>query len=423
MKHNILLLLIDCLRHDRCLRGSGKHYDTPFIDYLSMKGTNFSQAISVTSFTSPCVTSILTGVYPFRHGIERQIGKLKPECVTLAEILKKAGYTTCAMVTGPLWPQLGINRGFDYYLYRDADVTIYTGLKDKLESYLEKMRKPWFTFVHLWELHFPRYLPKRSKLKYRFSVDIYDRALTCLDHELLTILEKIDLDETIVMLLSDHGEQLPSSFESIYRNVLACIMRTMGSQSIPWYKLWEFVFKIFPNLSKIQGHSFNIYDSQIRVPLIFAGNGFPKNKTVKQQVSQIDILPTIIDALGLSRDLDIEVEGRSLMPLINNAHLPKRAVYIGPAGIFEKRGGLVEGLRTSKWKYISVYDKGAPLELYDLESDPKETENLVGANKEIVRKFRRELRKIKSSHTSSSLEITQDEKRKLRERLKTLGYF
>lgn len=420
MRNNILFLLIDCLRADKIL---GR--ETPFIDYLSRNGVSFTQAISATSFTTPCVASILTGVYPFTHGIEWfSANKLNPQCVTLAELLRKNGYTTCAMVTGPLDPQLGLDRGFDNYLYRNEDENIYSGFKGQLESHLEKMKRPWFLFLHLWELHYPIYLPKHLEMKYSLSLDKYDKAFTCLDHQLATILKKLDFNETIVILHADHGERLPSSLESIQRNLLAYLKKGLINDAV-WFRLSKKLFQWFPNLRKKQGHGYHLYDPLIRVPLIFAGNGFPKNRIIKKQVSQIDILPTIVDALEL-KDLNIEVQGRSLLPLINKEDTLERAVYIGPGGIRDiwppRKDEWLEGLRTAKWKYISAYNKEKPVELYDLENDPKELNNLVNIRKEITQRFKEELREIKLSRPKVHLRMTQKEEEKIKKRLRHLGY-
>lgn len=424
LKPDILFLLVDCLRADYCQKQASR--SAGFMQYLFRSGTSFLQAISVTSFTSPCVASILTGVYPFVHGVEWFGGnKVNPTCKNLAEILHDSGYTTCALVTGPLLPELGLEKGFDFYEHRDEEDNLYSGFKVRLESHIENIRKPWFMFVHLWELHYPIYLPKDMSRKYSLSLNKYEKAVASLDDELSTILKKLDLDRTIVVLHSDHGERLPTSYESIPRNLIG-LFREHLFDPLVWIKLSRKLFQLFPRLTKKQGHGFHLYDPLVRVPLFFTGPGFPKNRVIRQQISQIDILPTLLDAIGLPIDHLAEVQGRSLIPVINNDGELEKAVYLGPAGMFDtygpQRDEWIEGLRTPKWKYISRFSTGVPVELYDLENDPNEVYNLIEKEKNIVQKFKKELKELKSKACAERLKMTQVEKERIKERLKALGY-
>jgi arylsulfatase A-like enzyme len=439
LKNNVLFLLIDCLRADRCYgREADDPYNTPFINYLLKKGSNFTQSISVASFTTPCVTSILTGLYPFTHGINWFYGKkLDPSIPTLAEILKKSGYNTCAMVTGPLNESLandlGIDRGFDEYLYRKEYETIYSEFKNQLIKKLETMRKPWFLFLHLWELHYPIYLPENIEMKYKLSPYKYDKALSCLDHQLFSILKNLDLDETTIIYTADHGEQLPKKSESIQRNLLTFLPNMLKIPERERKKFWVFLIrnlqKYIPSLRKKQGHGFHLFDYLIRIPLIITGNGFPEGKNVTSQVSQVDILPTIIDAQGLSNKINIETHGTSLLENINNDFQSEKEAYIGPGGVWAEGGNIhqqeewIEGLRTSKWKYISQYNKENPVELYDLQNDPNEYENLVYKRKDIVEKFKKKLKDMKMMKIKvDDASYTEEEEEIIIQRLKALGY-
>ena len=151
---NILFILVDCLRAD-AIWGAQRRTVTPTIDRLMQRGTYFSQAISTTSTTTPCVASMLTGNYPFSHGIRTLSGyKLNSECVTLPQVLKKAGYHTYAMVTGPLSPITGLDRGFDEYEYRTKETYLSDGWGENLRRKFRQreLREPWFVFLHLWEI-------------------------------------------------------------------------------------------------------------------------------------------------------------------------------------------------------------------------------------------------------------------------------
>lgn len=131
-RKNVLFLLVDCLRADKCW-GNKRTAKTPTIDSLCQKGTVFSQAISTTTTTSPSVASILTGVYPPVHGIRSLSGyKLNHRMKTLAEVFLENGYNTYAEVTGPLLPVLGLNKGFDEYKLRDRNDNLYSSWYESL---------------------------------------------------------------------------------------------------------------------------------------------------------------------------------------------------------------------------------------------------------------------------------------------------
>ena len=122
MPRNLLYLLIDSLRADHCYgeQGSAK---LPVFNRLRQQGTSFTQAIAAASSTSPSVGSIMTGLYPFAHGLRTGVGhELTSTCTTLAEALRQHGYQTCAMVAATsLRPETGLSRGFTEYFARDGE--------------------------------------------------------------------------------------------------------------------------------------------------------------------------------------------------------------------------------------------------------------------------------------------------------------
>ena len=434
---NLLFILVDSLRYDKCLSNFKPPYNLDYISYLRKNGTFCSQAVSTTSFTTPSVVSILTGVYPFFHGIEWFSGhKLNPRCLTLAELLKQRGYHTCAMVTGPLAPFVEIDRGFDDYLYRNETETIHSPFKSDVQRFLTSIKKPWFPFLHLWELHFPIFLPEASEKKYLLTKYKYDIALNYLDIQLSNVFKNVDLEDTLIILTGDHGESRVQHSESILRNLFALvpsILHIPGNQRNKfWITMRRKMNKYIPAFQEKQGHGFNINDVLIRVPLIFAGKGFPKAKIINQQVGHVDLLPTILDNLGFLHELKLNIHGRSLLPLLHDDQsLSEKPLYIGPAGIKPVRNdeelramkeNYIEGLRTSKWKYISRYNKDEPLKLFDLEKDPLEQKNLLNSRENVVSRFREHLKKIRSNHFQPKIDMTKEEDEFIKERLMSLGY-
>ena len=205
---NVLFIVVDCLRADRCW-GDNRSCKTPAIDKLCSESTVFTQAISVSSYTVSSFASILTGTYPFVHGLRGKGGKYKlnPNCTTLPEVFRKNGYNTYAEVTGPLLGFLGFERGFDSYYRRDNKDTIYS---DWGKSFISKLKnngyeEPWFLFVHSWEIHDPPRIVLKEYDSSKYGKTSYDRAVSSLDSKLKEIFEIIDKD-TLLIITGDHGE-------------------------------------------------------------------------------------------------------------------------------------------------------------------------------------------------------------------------
>lgn len=425
---NILFLLIDCLRADMCF-GPDRPVETPLIDSLVKTGTAFTQAISVSTSTLPTVSTMLTGVYPFLHGVLPIPGKkeilssLNPKCATLQEVLQRGGYSTRAMVTGPLL-HLGLDRGFDEYSHRDARVTLYTDWRTQLKETIRGCgsSEPWFLFLHLFELHMPRVLLRRFN-KRRYGTNRYQRALSCLDHHLPEILDLVDLDRTIVLLHGDHGENCdfpPTLFKPLYTKPGNALNVRFGIRR----KILRLRNIRLGQLDMKEGvdwtaHGKFLYEFAVSVPLIAVGKGiFPEGKIVDTQISQIDIMPTILDAVGLLDRLDQRIHGRSLMPLVGGGALEDRPVLL--------ESGKRVGIRTSRLKLIR--DKSNPdmVELYDLKSDPAEDHNLADEENGLVTRLSESLREIRSLDfpelSSERVEITGEEKEALEAQLRALGY-
>ena len=108
---NVLLVVIDCLRADR-LEGVGEAR-IPGLHRLRDEGLSFTQAISGASNTTPSFATMLTGRYPFAHGVRKLRSKLGTGVPVLAEMLAAHGYHTVGRVTGPLFRESGIGRGFE----------------------------------------------------------------------------------------------------------------------------------------------------------------------------------------------------------------------------------------------------------------------------------------------------------------------
>jgi len=150
---------------------------------------------------------------------------------------------------------------------------------------------------------------------------------------------------------------------------------------------------------KFSRHGFHVYDYLVRVPLLFAGRGiFPEDTWISDQVRQIDVFPTIVEALGLKHD-NIKIHGRSLLPLIKGQKLPQVPAYSEACGrVLRDKSNWLAGIRTPKFKYvIAPYTTTIPDALYDLEKDPNEKKNIATKRPDIVQELRQKLQEIRKA--------------------------
>ena len=144
---------------------------------------------------------------------------------------------------------------------------------------------------------------------------------------------------------------------------------------------------------------------------------------IEQQVRQVDIFPTLCQLIGISSDLG-EINGRSLVPLLNEQSLNEEPAYIESGSVSAKKLGKVIGIRTTNYKYLrSRNDLTKNVTLYDLKNDPDETKNIASSNKQIVNDMECTLQKIRGDYTMDSpIEMTKEENEKIEKELKKLGY-
>jgi len=365
MRRNILFITIDSLGADKCW--SPKGLRLKYFEQIRKKGVVFTHAISTTSSTTPSIASIHTGLYPEEHGIVSTYGcRLKDTAKTLAEIAKENDYTTFAHVSGPLMPQTGLNKGFEKYVYRPAEFMVrflrwgYPIKLTRINGYLLrkeaplilKNENPWFYWIHLLDIH-NRW--RSSKGWRNRSLSGYENALIALDGKIAGIMERVDLKKTLVVISADHGHHISTMDPK--RN----------------------------GVHYEEAHGFHVYDTLVHIPLLMIGDGLIRRGiTVDEQISTVDILPSIVDLLGLKNET--KTSGQSFAGLMDRTtpgrknSFSERPVYVEACGSILKRSGrpFLIGIRTAKWKYVIPKDRksGKHPELYDLTNDPKELENV-----------------------------------------------
>jgi len=445
-RKNVLFLLIDCLRADAC-HGTSRQVCTPVLDALCHRGTVFTQAISVAGSTPVCMASLFTGMYPFVHGIRPlsinrfylSTTKLNPDCRTLVEILRDSGYDTYATVTGPMLDVTDLHRGFQRYQYREKDdIYLHQGFGKgltKLLSDLNSEKAPWFLFVHLWELHAPRQVSPEFNSA-RYGSNRYERAVSSLDLQLGEILKEVDFGSTLVVIHGDHGEGTRSPFEFLLHPMLH---DRIGIKLMRLF--YNVFFKWIHQYRSLQGaHGLNLFDDIVRVPLILIGPGIPEGRIIGKQVSQVDIMPTLLDLLGMKADHRSSIHGRSLYPLITGEQWEERPVYMEAysgksvshrylpmkwvGARFSAPPALV-GIRTSQWKCLWVpEDPRIRPELYDLKGDPSELKDLFTTRPEVTAELQAHLSRIGGDGwpVEPHAGMTPEEQARVEKRLRELGY-
>jgi arylsulfatase A-like enzyme len=411
LRPNILFLLIDCLRAD-ALFGTDRGARTPTLDRLVQAGVSCSQAVSSASSTTPCVASLLTGTYSFVHGIRSIFGlKMNSTVPSLVEALRADGYHTIAEVSGPLFPETGLDRGFDVYHFREGSAYLSTAWGADLRRRLQgtEFRAPWFLFLHLWELHHHRHiLPAFASRSY--GRNRYERALSSLDAELTPFLAVLPAN-TLVVIHGDHGER---------------VVKTDLQ-----YRLYRLSRDLLGRTTmKREGHEMDVSEDLIRVPLVFTatnGDGHPllhSGTQVSQLVRQVDALPTVLDLVGVPAPTS--VHGRSLVPaLANNAPLGIEAYLEAFLRVRSDPRNRRVGWRTEEWKYIyAPQNPQLAEELYHLPSDPQERQNLASRRPDVVAMLRQRIEFIQQGPVAPNpgQVMSPEEQAQIEKRLVELGY-
>ena len=333
---NILLITIDTLRADRLSCYGNSSFKTPNIDGLAEKGILFSRAFAHNSLTLPSHANILLGTTPLYHGVQDNFNfVVKDNFLTLAEYLKKFGYSTGAFIGGaPLDSKFGLDQGFDVYdddfaLERKADKVM-----EKALQWMKNQTSHWFIWIHLFDPHYS-YEPPEPFLS-RFKTTPYDGEVAYTDYilgRLFNHMEQSRLsNNTLIVFTADHGESLGDHGEDT--------------------------------------HGIFAYNSTIWVPLIISIPGIKPRET-DQLVSHIDIFPTVCDVLGIDKPQNLQ--GLSLLPITKGKKLPKREIYFESFQPYYTLGWApLQGYISQKDKF---FDSPIP-ELYDLVTDFDEKNNL-----------------------------------------------
>lgn len=380
---DVILITIDTLRADALAFAGNTKVETPLLDRLAREGVVFTNAHAHNVVTLPSHANILTGLYPYQHGVRDNAGfVLGREHVSVAELLKQKGYATGAFVGAyPLDARFGLDRGFDVYddRYREGTAPTQFVMAERPAPEVLEAVRAWyhatsgkkFLWIHLYDPHAPYSAPPPFDAKYRQDPYLGEVAFT--DAELGRFLEPILSGgrPTFLIVTSDHGESLGEHGELT--------------------------------------HGLFAYEATLKVPLILHEPGRLEPGVETRSVRHVDIIPTILERLGLA--VPKGLPGRSLLAMEGD-----RDTYFESLTASLNRGWApLVGMIHQRHKYIDL-----PLpELYELQSDPAEQQNIIGENRRMLSRIRKLLTESAPNRQTAERNVSREE----RSKLLSLGYF
>ena len=420
-KPNILFILTDDQGAWAMGCAGNTDIETPNLDRIARQGVRFDNFFCASPVCSPARASILTGMIPSAHGVQDWIrsGNLDQDLlgdkkddpyyaceskpipylegmITYTDVLKENGYH-CALsgkwhLGDSIRPQHGfekwftIGRGGCYYnkadIVEEGNISYETRyitnvITDKALDYMREFggkEDPFYLSVHYTAPHSPwdedqhpaEYIERYRDCGFTATPDLpihpnqvptapfgtgevrksllrgYYAAITAMDAEVGRLLDELEAQgleqDTIVMFMADNG-------------------MNMGHHGI-----WGKGNGTFP---------FNMYDTAVKVPFLVSWPGhYPQGLVSQRMCSQYDFFQTLMDMLGIDRELPAGLPGRSFADVFSGHDSGDGAVVI-----YDEYGP-TRMIRTREWKYIHRYPYG-PDELYHLTEDPDENENLI----------------------------------------------
>ncbi len=377
-----IIYLVDTLRADHTQPYGYGRDTTPKLLEFAKDAVLFEQAISHSSWTKPSVASILTSLLPGRHRAVQLRDPLDPGLVTLAEMLEAKGYATGAAIANSVIYSAGTNfeQGFGHFAglhgaeNRPSKLVEAQVVVDEALRWIDSRRGfPRFLYIHTMDPHVPYAPPPPFDRKYQpHPTPGHPGVDPRTDY-----LEPLDRDRLMAQYDGDiaYGDQEFGRFiAELKRRGLydRAVIAFVGDHGEEFQEHGQFL------------HGKSVFDELIQVPLLVK---FPRQKSagqrVKQQVQTGDILPTLLQSLGLEVPQPPTIVGRPLQAVVRGG-TPEPPVV----SEISHRGFVANGMRTGKDKYIQRFSPKEDELYFDLLQDPKELNSRLGESKERVRLLR-----------------------------------
>jgi arylsulfatase A-like enzyme/Tfp pilus assembly protein PilF len=394
--YNLIIITLDTTRADYIGYNNPEIKTlTPHINGLAREGISFQNCFAPTPLTLPSHCSLFTGTYPMSHGVRNNASyALGTAEITLAEIFKKNGYTTHAVISAyVLSSKFGLNQGFEVYddsLDSTRMVNSFTSeipadrVYAKFKIWFDThFNEKFFSWIHFYDPHQPYTPPPPFDERYRNNPYAGEVAFADLYvGKIISDLKKKGIFErTLVVIFGDHGEDLGEHDE--------------------------------------YGHGTFCYNESLRVPLIFSNNlGYRSGTRINTRIHLVDVLPSLLELFGMkSRS---KTQGESLLgmnPVQSGDE--NRLIYFESMYPNEEMGWApVTGIIEGHFKYIHL----PKAELYDLKADPGEKNNLYYKKFNVSGKLKKRLEAFVLSHSEKKKAYRKTMSSEDMKHLESLGY-
>jgi choline-sulfatase len=406
---SVLLLTLDTTRADALGayfgkdlgkdRGKdrGQRAHTPVLDGLAACGVRWTQAITPTPLTLPAHTSLFTGLVPPEHGVEINSREALPRNLpTLAEAFTARGYRTAGLVASLILDRrFGLARGFQLYDDKVPGDSSRRDARQMTDAALEWLKrrpggnppagKPLFLWVHYYDPHEP-YRAQDADPK-AGAAQLYAGEVAFMDREIGRLLAALPggAERWLIAAVGDHGESLGEHGE--------------------------------------RNHGLFLYQATVHVPLILAGPGVPRGKTVEDAASTSRLAATLLRLAGTGQAAGPFGDGLPGLPgLPGGGRGAVGPVYLASRYTLTAYGwSPLEGMFDGRFKLIV-----APRpELYDLATDPGETRNLIADQREPARRLKEALAAARRSfkvRPANAADMADTADPELARSLESLGY-
>jgi arylsulfatase A-like enzyme len=295
-RRNIILITVDSLRIDRLDPYTGKSELTPAIGELAARGVIFTRAYTASPSTAAATASILTGLYPIRHGLRDDLGgHLEEAVVPIARQLQAAGMHTGAVAGSvKVDSDRGLDSGFDSYR-NVIEGIVKLGVGRSYERRADRVLeiatefldaapagRPFFLWLNFYDPHYDHAPPRH--LQERFGEESYEGEVAHVDAQIAALMRTLQardlVGRTDLLLAGSHGEGLGDHGEI--------------------------------------GHGSYLFETTIRVPLVIAlaGDRGREGATIERPVSLVDLGPTVLELAGL--EVPAGLDGESLLPVLRS---------------------------------------------------------------------------------------------------------
>ncbi len=434
---NVILIAIDALRADHLGCYGYARETSPNLDALAKEAVLFKNCYVQSSWTKPSTASLFTSFYPTMHQTILNRVELPDELTTIAEILQDQGFITYSYVANAnLKAIFNFDQGFDFfddYLMRDKlryiclrntipfNIVIKKITGKGFEAHgperdniklVNKRVIPWlkkykdenfFMYIHYMDPHAPYWPPRPYRNMFPCDkkdnnskdISLYDGEIRFADEYIGKLFDRLKAwgiyDKTLIIITADHGEAFGEHGD--------------------------------------RAHGHTIYQHQLKVPLIIKyAKSLPQGKIIEPQVRNIDIMPTILDILNIS--YTGHLEGMSLLPLCRGKDDQGQRENIYVEENLRNQFILKGIIRDNTWKYIFTeksewrdVKRLGHEELYNLADDPRELNNLLGQESEVLKFMRAKLDFYKRYCEERAVSPAQKElDYETFEQLKSLGY-